>query len=894
MAPLEITQLQPGSNLGELGDAQNESWTDWDLDGEEELADLLNVGTLAAGDQLFLHLTATGFDPVLVAVSPSGLISQLIIDDNSGGAQDAYMFFTVPTGEAGNWTILVTARDEQAEGTWSLDAFLTDLPWVNLPLVQLDYTYDAAGNLLTTTESSSLVSGANAVTTNTYDALGRLQQTKQAVDGVVNKRVVYTYRDDGSVQTVTRYADDSTPTPVAQSVYTYDGMGRLASLTHTPAIAYTWTYDAASRIIGMTSPDGVADDFSYDATDQLTGVDYDYQADESYAYDANGNRQSANGSDYTIDDNNQLTSDGQFTYAYDREGHRTARFVDNDADGLLSSGDSQVTQCAWDHRDRLSGVTQYATQGDAATSSVHYVYDSQGRRTETLVDSDGDGSADEHRYTVFQGDHPCLEVTDADGLGAGQDTQLAHRYLYGQALDEILAVEDGSGMVRWGLADHEGTIRDVLDASGLLVDHRCYDSFGRSMGQTDTAVDFLFGYAGRPWDAQTGLYDNRARWYDPAVGRFLSEDPSGFAGGQDLNLYRYVGNNPWNNTDPSGLCGSSINAAAQSTLSYGYSSGYASSTGSSYFPALSYDLSSGRTENMLGGYSLSSSSSLPSVISTGALSSPAPAWHIYPYSEGPVADRPPSLLREIPGILSCLPSAYWEYVASGAQASATAGWVDGITDAMNPFGGGTSIGPQYGQRQAYAQGQTVGEWTGTFDNIALALSGIRGTVNAIQALKGSGGLFAASQTPQLVLATADGQTLVLAGGTVGVNGQALVAAGQLVVGVGTAGIGVANLSQAYMSAGGQSGGGGTPARIIEEHHQLPSQFASKFEDAGLNIEDFKISLERGAHRLKPDGLHTSSENWNAQWQRFFDANKNPSQQQILNHLSKMRKAFGLE
>jgi len=74
------------------------------------------------------------------------------------------------------------------------------------------------------------------------------------------------------------------------------------------------------------------------------------------------------------------------------------------------------------------------------------------------------------------------------------------------------------------------------------------------MGQTGPAVDFLFGYAGRPWDAETGLYDNRARWYDPAVGRLLSEDRYGFAGGQDLNLYRYVGNNPWNNTDPSGLC----------------------------------------------------------------------------------------------------------------------------------------------------------------------------------------------------------------------------------------------------------------------------------------------------------------------------------------------------
>ncbi len=144
------------------------------------------------------------------------------------------------------------------------------------------------------------------------------------------------------------------------------------------------------------------------------------------------------------------------------------------------------------------------------------------------------------------------------------------------------------------------------------------------MDQTDAAVDFLFGYAGRPWDAQTGLYDNRARWYDPAVGRFLSEDPSGFAGGQDLNLYRYVGNNPWTNTDPSGLCDNSINAAAQSTLSYGYSSGYASSTGSSYFPSLSYDVFSGASQSALSGYTLSDSSSLPSVSSVGTYNIAAP------------------------------------------------------------------------------------------------------------------------------------------------------------------------------------------------------------------------------------------------------------------------------
>ena len=59
-------------------------------------------------------------------------------------------------------------------------------------------------------------------------------------------------------------------------------------------------------------------------------------------------------------------------------------------------------------------------------------------------------------------------------------------------------------------------------------------------------------------DEDTGLYDYRARWYDPATGRFASEDPAGFDA-DDMNLYRYVGNNPMIYTDPSralGLLGS--------------------------------------------------------------------------------------------------------------------------------------------------------------------------------------------------------------------------------------------------------------------------------------------------------------------------------------------------
>jgi len=82
--------------------------------------------------------------------------------------------------------------------------------------------------------------------------------------------------------------------------------------------------------------------------------------------------------------------------------------------------------------------------------------------------------------------------------------------------------------------------------------------------------------------------------------------------------------------------------------------------------------------------------------------------------------------------------------------------------------------------------------------------------------------------------------------------------------------------------------------IIEVHHQLPRQFQSQFERAGLNIEDFTIPMDKAAHRLKPDGLHTGSDNWNRQWQDFFNANPNAGQDAILEQLRIMQEAFGLE
>ena len=75
-----------------------------------------------------------------------------------------------------------------------------------------------------------------------------------------------------------------------------------------------------------------------------------------------------------------------------------------------------------------------------------------------------------------------------------------------------------------------------------------------NQGGTDDLLDeFAQSYTGRPWDKDIELYQNRARWYDPVMGRFISTDPSGFDGG-DANLYRYCNNNPATYNDPTGLC----------------------------------------------------------------------------------------------------------------------------------------------------------------------------------------------------------------------------------------------------------------------------------------------------------------------------------------------------
>jgi RHS repeat-associated protein len=278
-----------------------------------------------------------------------------------------------------------------------------------------------------------------------------------------------------------------------------------------------------------SSADGTVD-YAYDATNQLTGADHSSQTDEAYQYDANGNRTNVG---YQTGINNQLLADGQFTYQYDQEGNRTKR---------TETATGKVTEYVWDYHNRLAQVL-FKDGSGAVTKSIEYTYDVNNQRIGKKIDTSASlstGGVVTERYVIDR--NQIALVFDGSGVQKS-------RYLYGTQIDQVLAEESGN-QVHWFLADNQGTVKDVVDNTGAVIDHITYDSFGRIVSQT-SPVDLRFAYTGREWDGETSQYYYRARYYDAAVGKFIGEDPIGFSA-EDTNLSRYVGNSATNFIDPSG------------------------------------------------------------------------------------------------------------------------------------------------------------------------------------------------------------------------------------------------------------------------------------------------------------------------------------------------------
>lgn len=192
-----------------------------------------------------------------------------------------------------------------------------------------------------------------------------------------------------------------------------------------------------------------------------------------------------------------------------------------DANGNLTAQGTRAYE--WDAANQLVRVA------DGTTDLARFVYDGYGRRAQKVTATT--------RSYVYDGPDILQERV-------GSATT---RTVHGPGIDQPLAAIDAAGAVSYYVADHLGSVVQQTTAAGAVTLTRQYDPYG-VLVQGASASGYAF--TGHEWDSETGLYHYRARYYSSDIGRFLSNDQIGLAGG--VNLYSYVANNPAGRRDPYG------------------------------------------------------------------------------------------------------------------------------------------------------------------------------------------------------------------------------------------------------------------------------------------------------------------------------------------------------
>lgn len=392
----------------------------------------------------------------------------------------------------------------------------------------LKYTYDQAGRRIRMEDQAAFV------IVYAYDSLGQLSSLK---DGAGNAISTYTYDSAGYLQKKQNGNGSST-------TYEHDASGQLSHLVNTDSAGqilsrFDYTYDVLGRRVTMSTIDGVWT-YTYDALGQLTRAVFasNNQAvlpnqDLAYTYDAAGNRVSevVNGvtAAYTTNSLNQYLSAGSVTFAYDADGNLTQK---KDASG--------TTTLTYDSENRL-------VSSSAPGDSWNYRYDAGGN----LVATTHNGVAVSFLIDPAGYGNVVAEFDQSGGL-------LAH---YVHAGDLVSRVSNsGAAFFQF---DGAGNTVGVTGPNAAASSSYSYLPFGDILKSSGSgAGNFQFSGAFGVGQFDDNLSSMRARFYDPAIGRFVQADPLGTAA--DANLYRYAMNNPISNIDPSGLA---LDAATIATLS---------------------------------------------------------------------------------------------------------------------------------------------------------------------------------------------------------------------------------------------------------------------------------------------------------------------------------------
>jgi RHS repeat-associated protein len=383
------------------------------------------------------------------------------------------------------------------------------------PFGDLLYSYDQAGNLLTTRSSHQ-----DGVTVDyAYDDLGRLDTVTDARAGTTR----YTFDDDGNVDGFT-YGNG------VQTSYTYDSLEQMTGVSTSAGGATISSYDyelgPAGHRLAVTELGGRRVAYDYDALFQLlgenvTGDAHGVNGGVAYTYDPSGNRKTRTST---------LAGIADVAYESDVDDRTVGGVYDLNGNSLANA--SHTFQ--YDSDDRIIS---------ADGGAIRLVYDGDGNRVaETVNGVTVQYLVDTNNPTGF----PQVVEELRNGLVTRAYTWgnhlIAQRQLIGNAWTTSHYGYDGHGNVRF-LTDDDGAVTDTFD----------YDAFGALLHRSGTTPN-VFLFNAEQYDANLGLYYLRARHYDPSTGRFTSMDA--FEGDDfdpmSLHKYLYGGGDPVNTIDPSG------------------------------------------------------------------------------------------------------------------------------------------------------------------------------------------------------------------------------------------------------------------------------------------------------------------------------------------------------
>ena len=472
-------------------------------------------------------------------------------------------------------------------------------------VLRLDTAYDEQGNpyLFTSYADTAGTIVVNQVE-DLYNGLGQLTAEYQSHSGPVvigtTPEVQYTYNEMANGENNSRLTSMIYPDGRVID-YNYDpglddSISRLSSMSDATGVLEAYVYLGLDTVVERDHPQtGV--NLTYisqtgatgDAGDQYTGLDRFGRVveqlwlntntgtatdDFQYTYDPDGNVLSKNNlvnsafnEEYSYDDLNQLASfarDAQTeSWGLDALGNWTSVTTDGTTQTRTANAQNQYTA--------LSGGTtpSYDNDGNLTTDPTNgdtYVYDAWNR---LVAVENGGTTLESYRYDALG--HRITETSTATlDLYFSKDWQVVEeqaggvmqtQYVWSPVYVDAMVERDTSDGTRlYVQQDADWNVTAVVDVTGTVQERYVYDPYGQASflaadwsSRDSSSVNWIYLHQGGRLDTISGLYNFRNRDYSAMLGRWIQQDPIGF-GGEQANLYDYVGDNPLNRADYLGTC----------------------------------------------------------------------------------------------------------------------------------------------------------------------------------------------------------------------------------------------------------------------------------------------------------------------------------------------------